>query len=89
MPYITRSPLQTYTDAVTQLENAIYELDQAHALLKDIGCHDYQGPFRRRSIRQVCLDAEAVLKAMQELHCDSCGRAVAAHENGECEEWSY
>jgi hypothetical protein len=88
MPYITRSPLQTYTAAVTQLENAIYELDQAHALLKDIGCHKIAGPIRRRSFDQVYLDAEAVLKAMTELHCDSCGRLVTEHENGDCEEWS-
>ena len=82
------SPLETYANAVTQLDNAIYELDQAHALLKDIGCHQIAGPIRRRSFEQVCLDAEAVLKAMRELTCDSCGRPVTEHENGECEEWS-
>lgn len=84
----TRSPLETYTAAVTQLDNAIYELDQAHALLKDIGCHQIAGPIRRRSIEQVFLDAEAVLAAMRTLTCDSCGRPVFKHENGECEEWS-
>lgn len=31
---------------------------------------------------------ESVNKAMQNLHCDSCGRPVSEHENGECEEWS-
>ena len=82
------TPLETYTNAVVQLENAIDELDQAHALLKDIGCHQYEAPIRRRSIDQMMRDAEALLKAMQTLTCDSCGRPVSKHENGECEEWS-
>jgi len=83
-----QSPLETYAEAVTQLDNAIYELDQAHALLKDIGCHQYEAPIRRRSMEQIMRDADALHKAMQSLTCDSCGRAVSKHENGECEEWS-
>ncbi|MGA7239989.1 MAG: hypothetical protein WBY44_30185 [Bryobacteraceae bacterium] len=82
------TPLETYANAIAQLANAIDEMDQAHALLKEIGCHQLAGPIRRRSIEQVCLDADAALKGIQDLCCDSCGRAVAAHENGDCEEWS-
>jgi hypothetical protein len=82
------TPLEIYAAALAQLENAVDELDQAHALLKDIGCHQIAGPIRRRSFDQVYLDAEAVLTAIRTLTCDSCGRAVAAHENGDCEEWS-
>lgn len=84
------APLEVYANALVQVENAIYELDQAHALLKDIGCHQY-GPTHwrgTRSIEQVLSDAESVLQSLRDLHCDSCGRAVSAHENGECEEWS-
>jgi hypothetical protein len=85
------TPLEVYADALVQVENAIYELDQAHAVLKSIGCHQYgpSGLRGRLSIEQAHSDAEAVLKALRDLHCDSCGCAVAAHQNGECEEWSY
>jgi hypothetical protein len=85
---IKSTPLETYANAIIQIENALYELDQAHAVLKEIGCHQYAGPICRRSIEQVYSDAEAVLTGIKSLTCDSCGRAVAAHENGDCEEWS-
>jgi hypothetical protein len=83
-----RNPLATYAEAIMQIETAVAELDQAHATLKDIGCHQYPGLIRQRSITQVRLDADAVLDAMRALDCDTCGRPVRAHKPGECEEWS-
>ena len=86
------NPLATYAEAITQIENAVVELDQAHATLRDIGCEHYNynsaRSGNRRSIRQIHDDAVALLASIQQLGCDSCGRPVNAHVAGECEEWS-
>ena len=82
------TPLQIYQAALAQLSNALDELDQAHSLLKEIGCHQLRGRTRHRDISQALLDLAAVEDAMDTLCCDSCGKPVSKHEEGECEDWS-
>jgi hypothetical protein len=82
-------PLEVYREAILQLGVAVDQLDQAHSVLKEIGLHRYTGPLGRRSMEEVCVDAERVLAQVETLECDSCGRAVAAHQEGECAEWAF
>jgi hypothetical protein len=67
-------PIDQYAEALTWLENAATEIDQAHATLKDL-CLDWYGP-RGLSIRKVSDDVERILKALKEMECDECGKPI-------------
>jgi hypothetical protein len=76
-----RTQFEIYTDAVIQMENAIYELDQAHALLKDIGLHQYSEAWKGAplSIETICRRADKLLATLRRVECEECGRLMSEH----------
>lgn len=71
---------QIYTEAVKQMEAAVAELDQAHATLRDIGLHQYTGPWRAKlSVETLYERADELLTTLRSVECDECGRPLAAH----------
>ena len=77
--------LNTYREAVQQLQTAVDAIDQAHAMLKDLKLDTYitagYGP-RRQTVRSLYFDAEGLLEDLKNAACPDCGRPMA--ENLDC-----
>lgn len=80
------SNLETYREALRQLSVAMDEVDQAHATLKDI---DLAWIRTRGGVGIGNVDGylESIIKTLEQLECDECGRAINTHPHADCKEW--
>jgi hypothetical protein len=79
--------VQQYLDAVAAWRKACDEIDQAHAVLRDIGLHKYHTGYGSLSADSLVDRAGQLLKSLEELACDDCGEPVATHAGTDCPYW--
>ena len=79
--------IQQYLDAVEAWKKACDEIDQAHAVLRDIGLHTFVCGFATFSADKLHNKAFALLKELEELTCDDCGERVSTHASSDCPYW--
>jgi hypothetical protein len=90
---IQKSPdLEIYRDAIQQLEDAVAQIDQAHAALKDISLEWWTAPGRRRysdhiSITALYDEANSFLQGLRKAECDDCGNPISDHPVNGCKWW--
>ena len=78
------SAITTYKEAVSELINAVNALDQAHAMLKDIGWDKYistQTWGRHVSLLDAVAMTDKLLFDAQNATCPDCARPLAASED--------
>ena len=76
--------IQTYWDAMVMLRAAEYSLDQAHAMLKDIGLQSIYadtGPYYKPTVAAMGARVLELYKALHELQCEECGKPL---RDGDC-----
>jgi hypothetical protein len=78
------SAIETYREALSELQNAVNALDMAHALLRDLGWHNYvetgYGP-RRQTLQSMVYDADGLLRDAQNIICPECAKPMAESED--------
>ena len=82
--------VEKYKEAVEAWRKAVEELDQAHAVLRDIGLHkavDTAGGAYRMTPDSVTGLAFSLLEKLENYTCDECGRGIADHDGVDCQEW--
>ena len=75
--------ITTYNEALEQLRIAAEALDQARAMLRDIGLQHIgsgSGPYRL-TVNQLADRAEAAYRSLQNEECEECGKPVAENED--------
>lgn len=76
-----------YQAAVVAWREAVDEMDQAHAALRDAGLHKYHTGYGSLSADSLVDRAMQLLKSLEQLTCDDCGEPVATHAGSECPYW--
>lgn len=81
----TKQPaIATYREAVSEIQNAVNALDQAHAMLKDIDLHNYIATKvwgRFANIQDAVNLADGLLRDLQNATCPDCGKPMAEAED--------
>jgi hypothetical protein len=83
------SNLETYREALEWLKAAMDQVDQAHANLRDVHLtwvRSCRGP-HGVSMDSLYGHMESILRNLEQIECDECGHAVAAHPHADCKEW--
>jgi hypothetical protein len=79
----TVSRTEIYNAALEQLRIADEAMDQAHAMLKDLGLDDYvetgYGP-RRQNARSLSLAVSGLLEDLRDVKCPDCGEPLSGNE---------
>ena len=76
------SAIVRYNEALEQLRIAAEALDQARAMLKDIGLQHIgtgNGPYRL-TVSQIADRAEGLVRSLENEECEECGRLLAGNE---------
>ena len=84
MTAMTNSAVKTYAEAMSELVTAVNALDQAHALLKDIGWDNYISTKihgRHVNLLDAVALADKLLYDMQNSTCPECQLPLAESED--------
>lgn len=82
--------IKKYLDAVKAWKKACDEIDQAHAVLRDIDLHKYHegsSLYGHSSAEDIHNRAFQLLQELEVLPCEDCGGLVSTHSETECPYW--
>lgn len=75
----TVTAVERYAEAIQQLKTAEEALDQASAMFRDFGLHNYS-PRNGKSLTSLADLAQRLLSEFETFECEECGKPLASNE---------